>query len=143
MGRPSKYDAKTMCQTVIECMRDGRSIIEVCAKVGITRDTFYRWYKEIDKKEFKEAVDIGKVLSEAYWDNIGRLGILGQIDNFKHAAWIYRMKCRFRDRWNDVQESKIELTTHNQDMSNDEIKEKIASILNQPVTDEDIEDDDE
>lgn len=142
IGRPTKYNEENCIKTVLRLMNEGRSIIEVCASLMITRDTFYRWYQEKDKKNFKEAVDVGRVMSEAYWDDIGRKGTLGQIDNFKHAAWIYRMKCRFRDRWNEVREQKIELTNTTKELSKDDLEKKILALIETTEETDDEEDED-
>ncbi len=69
MGRPTKYKVK-MCKQVIELMKIGASKVEVCAELGISKDTFFRWKKEIP--EFSDSVERGELLSEAWWTKHGR-----------------------------------------------------------------------
>ena len=71
-GRPTKYRSE-MCAILEEMMREGASQIEVMAEIDITEDTFYRWKKE--NEEFSESVARGKLLSQAWWERIGRINL--------------------------------------------------------------------
>ena len=63
-GRPSKYDV-SMCETVITCMSKGYIVEEVCAEIGIARDTFFNWTKEYP--DFSDAYKKGKSAFIAFW----------------------------------------------------------------------------
>lgn len=70
---------KEICDTLIEMMRGGATQIEVCARVGVTKQTFLNWRKKGGphyEKDFDEAYQKAKVLQESWWiqrgrDNIG------------------------------------------------------------------------
>jgi DNA-binding XRE family transcriptional regulator len=99
MGRPSKYRPE-MCTTVVDLMREGASIAEVCAELGIHKDTFYKWEKDPEKPEFTDSVKTGRVLSEAWWTRAGRENLYES--KFNHGLWYMNMKNRFG--WRDKQE---------------------------------------
>ena len=51
-GRPTKYDPK-IADTVIDLMKQGASIEEICLELDICRQTFLNWCDE--HPEFLEA----------------------------------------------------------------------------------------
>lgn len=63
-GRPSTYKSE-LCQDLISLMEMGALDVQICAKWNISRDTFYRWLREIP--EFKEAHDQGMAKCESWW----------------------------------------------------------------------------
>jgi len=63
-GRPSKYDV-SMCETVVECMNKGYIVEEVCAELGINRDTFFEWVKV--HPDFSDCYKKGKAAFIAFW----------------------------------------------------------------------------
>jgi len=63
-GRPSKY-AASMCETIIACMAKGYIIEEVCAELGIHRDTFFEWTKTFP--DFSDSYKKGKAAFRAFW----------------------------------------------------------------------------
>lgn len=68
MGRPSKFNpstSETICETVITCMTKGYIVEEVCAEIGIARDTFFNWVKEYP--DFSDAYKKGKSAFTAFW----------------------------------------------------------------------------
>ena len=93
-GRPTKYRSE-MCTILEEMMREGASQIEVMAKLNITKETFNNWINEHD--EFSESLELGKVLSQAWWEKLGRDNITNS--KFKHPFWYMNMKNRFL--WSD------------------------------------------
>jgi hypothetical protein len=109
-GRPSKY-RKEYGSILLEMMAKGKSVVEFCANIGISRDTFYGW---VDKypafsDTYKKAVE----LCESYWEDIGKRGILGLsiVDKDGNASkintgmYVFYMKNRFH--WNDRIEQEI------------------------------------
>ena len=84
-----------MCTILEEMMREGASQIEVMAEIDITEDTFYRWKKE--NKEFSESVARGKLLSQAWWERMGRVNL--ENTKFNYRGWYMNMKNRFQ--WTD------------------------------------------
>ena len=108
-GRPTKYRSE-MCAILEEMMREGASQIEVMAEIDITEDTFYRWKKE--NEEFSESVARGKLLSQAWWERMGRVNL--ENTKFNYRGWYMNMKNRFQ--WTDKT-----------DMKRDEIKTVLIS----------------
>jgi len=102
IGRPSKYKPE-LCNDVLEYMRQGDSKIAVAAKLDISRDTLYEWAKE--HKEFSDTIKRGVELSQAWWEDLGKELVLAGQGNA--TAWIYNMKCRFREDWADLTKQEI------------------------------------
>ena len=98
MGRPTKYDP-SLCEILPDLFREGASIAEVCVKIGITKDTFYRWKTEYP--DFSDAVKAGEAISESWWTDIGMQGMLGNRP-VNPTLWIFNMKNRFH--WTDKHE---------------------------------------
>ena len=84
-----------MCDIAIEMMKEGASHIEVMAELNIANETFYRWKKE--NKEFANALDIGKLYSNAWWECKGRTNLENK--DFSYTGWYMNMKNRFN--WSD------------------------------------------
>ena len=100
IGRPAKYDP-SMCEKVIEMMKDGAALCEVCAELNISTQTLDRWRKEARKKEFSNAIMQGIALSKAWWTNQGRIHL--QNSKFSYQGWYMNMKNRFG--WRDKHET--------------------------------------
>lgn len=102
VGRPPKYSPE-ICEDVLEYMRQGDSKIGVAAKLDISRETLYAWAKE--HKEFSDTIKRGVDLAQAYWEDLGKELVLARQGNA--TAWIYNMKCRFREDWADLTKTDI------------------------------------
>jgi len=76
--------------------KDGESLAEVCADIGICFDAYKR-AKELSPL-FAEADKKGRMLSEAWWTRLGRAGAIGQ-KPIQPATWCFNMKNRFG--WRD------------------------------------------
>jgi transposase-like protein len=77
-GRPSKFNpstSETICETVIDCMNKGYIVEEVCAEIGIARDTFFKWVKEYP--EFSDAYKKGKSAFTAFWTRAYKKVMMG------------------------------------------------------------------
>jgi hypothetical protein len=88
-GRPSKYDP-AMCQTVIQCGREGMGKAEMAAELDVA---------------YSEAVKHAQRLSQAWWEKMGRVSTFGGVDGFNATSYIFQMKNRFRADWNDTVKS--------------------------------------
>jgi hypothetical protein len=73
-GRPSKYQ-ESMCETVVSCMQKGYIVDEVCAELGIHRDTFFEWAKY--HTEFSDSYKKGKAAFNAFWARAFKKVMLG------------------------------------------------------------------
>lgn len=104
VGRPTKYEPK-MCETVIECGKQGMSKCEMALELDIAYDTFDRWQNE--NEQFSEAVKEAMRYSQAWWERNGRMATFGGIDGFNATSYIFNMKNRFRADWNDTVKNEL------------------------------------
>ena len=95
MAYTKKYD-DAIAEKLPAMFENGESVVEVCVQLGINRDTFYDWCKK--HKKFNKAYEQGKLLSQAWWEKLGRAGSLGT-QKINPATWIFNMKNRFK--WSD------------------------------------------
>jgi transposase len=95
MARPTKY-SKAISKKLPDMFIEGQSIVEVCADLHISKDTFYNWKKE--HEEFSKAVDDGLTLSQAYWEKLGREGTICKRE-VQPTMYAFQMKNRFH--WTD------------------------------------------
>jgi len=103
MGIPNKYNP-SMCSIATKVLSDGESLAAVCAELEITRSTLYEWRDH--HPEFREAIEIGLQKAQRDWERLGRNGIEGNIDKFSASPWIFTMKNRFRNDYQDDKETK-------------------------------------
>jgi len=103
-GRPTKYKPE-MCKKVIEFGKQGMSKCEIGVRLDISHDTFCRWQKENTK--FSEAVKEAMRHSQAWWEEKGREATFGGVDGFNATSYIFNMKNRFRDEWNDTVKAEV------------------------------------
>jgi len=89
-----------MCEIVINCGKEGMSKCEMALELDIAYDTFDRWQNQ--NKKFSEAVKEAMRHSQAWWERNGRMATFGGIDGFNATSYIFNMKNRFRDDWNDT-----------------------------------------
>ena len=98
-GRPTKYDP-SFCETVIECGRDGMSIAEMAAEIGVTRQTLFNWCAE--RPEFLDAFTRAKDLSLAWWEAQSRVGLYNRDGVSLNASlWSRSMAARFPNEYTE------------------------------------------
>ena len=127
-GRPTKYNAK-LCKILPVMFASGESVSEVCAELGIAKDTFYNWVKL--HPDFSDSYKKGIELSEAWWTKLGRRGAMG-VDKVQPATWIFNMKNRFG--WTDRVEQVVSTTVDAAaaDMTPEDRRKKISALLGRP-----------
>jgi len=103
-GRPGKYKP-AMCEQVIALMSEGASLVEVSVKLGISRQTMYRWRDS--NEEFCYTIKRGLELSEAWWEEKGRTNLENK--SFNSTLWYMNMKNRFG--WKDKTAHAVEKET--------------------------------
>jgi hypothetical protein len=111
MARPSKYKPE-YCEALVKHMKGGLSYESFAGEVGVTRATLYEW--EGRHKAFSDAKKLGETSSLLWWEQIGKMAMLGQdlvdkksgqrlsLKNFNATLWIFNMKNRHG--WRDKQE---------------------------------------
>lgn len=88
VGRPSKYQKK-YCDLVIEIMREGKSLVAVAAEIGVSRKILNDW--QVRYPDFREACDVGKALSQAWWEKLATMVAVGAHHNTRYAKANYGM----------------------------------------------------
>ena len=100
MGRPSSYKPE-YCELLLDLYRQGGSVCDFCAEVGIGRQTYYDWEKA--NPEFAYTIKIGKELSEKWWtDQLKKYLVMEGGARFNTIGWLFTMKNRFG--WRDKKE---------------------------------------
>jgi hypothetical protein len=122
MAAPSKYKPE-FNQIALDLMKEGASVIEVCAEIGINRDTLYDWTNPESPRfneEFSDTIKTGKLKCQAWWEKIGRKMLVEESEmdvktgtskskRLNTAAWIFNMKNRFSDEWSDTHKQEVEV----------------------------------
>ena len=86
-----KYN-KEFAKDLPGMFKNGESVAEVVAELGVWRSTFYEWVHKYP--EFKAAYEHGKTLSEAWWAKLGRKGASCE-SQINPSVWIFNMKAKF------------------------------------------------
>ncbi len=101
-GRPTKY-LPEMCDKVRELGELGKSKTQIAASLKITRETLYAWCDI--HPEFSDSVKVAEQLSQAWWEEQGQKGMWGG-KKFNATAFIFQMKNRFREDYQDRVDTK-------------------------------------
>jgi hypothetical protein len=107
IGRPSKYDP-ALCDKVVELGRQGKSVEQISATLGIPYKTLLFW-KE-NHPEFLEAMDQAKLYEMAYWEDLASQYIVEvpQGAKLNTGLWSRSMAARFPAKYRE--NSKVEVT---------------------------------
>lgn len=98
----TKYDPSFPGQ-LYDLFKGGRTITEVCQKLGITRKTYWQWKKDRNKKAFRDAAEFAEEAAEAWWAQRGRLGAIKK-EKLDAAIFCFTMKTRFK--WRETDDDK-------------------------------------
>ena len=135
-GRPSTYDPK-YCEEVISFMAEGKSFEQYAAKLGKERKTLYNWMDA--HEEFRAAKAHADEMSEAWWDEMGRLGTFGLLPDgakLNATSYIYNRKCRHKGKWlEDGTTNKLEITAKHTNMSDKELNRLIQAKHDRNIID--------
>lgn len=108
-------------------MAGGLTDTEVMAKWGISRSTFYRWKKE--HPEFKTAHEIGKAQCEANHIELGRKGMLKELD-MDYQYW--RDLGKYCHNWTDKaagNTNNTQINIDNMNVLNEQTNEELLMYI--------------
>lgn len=105
VGRPLKnpMDIESNWKELMKiAYTDGKSDVWVRARVfkGISDALWYRW---IEDEEFSRTVKAGRVLSQAYWEDLSHDHAAGNNTDANATSLIFNMSNRFKDEWKQRQ----------------------------------------
>lgn len=99
IGRPTIYDP-AYCEQLIEHMAEGLSFESFAGAIGVSKQTLYDWLEA--NPAFLDAKKEGFEQSRLTWEKIGNN--LAKTGTGNAVAFIFNMKNRFREDWNDKQQ---------------------------------------
>jgi len=102
-GRPSLYDPK-YCDDVIRMGKEGFSVVEMAAEIGVSRNTLETNWTEAHP-EFLEAFTHAMQCSQAWWERAGRIGMIE--NNISAPIWSRSMAARFPRDWREVKGTEL------------------------------------
>lgn len=102
-GRPSLYDP-SYCEQVIALGREGMSVVEMAAEIGVNRSTIEEAWPAAHE-EFSEAFTYARQLSQAWWERQGRTHLTAP--SFQASLYSRSMAARFPHDWREVKGSEI------------------------------------
>ena len=102
-GRPTKYLAE-YCDEVIRMGGEGYSVVEMCAEIGVSRNTLeIEWPQAYP--DFFRALASARLASQAWWEGQGRKGLLA--DRFQAALYSRSMAARFPADWRESKHQEV------------------------------------
>lgn len=118
---PQKWNKKIK-KKLLESYEQGGSDIVAIAELGVSREVFYRILRsEEDNLEpieidFLDTIKRGNVLSQVWWEQKGREGMIGEIEGWNTGTHVFHMKNRFKrggydGSWADKQDLDQNITT--------------------------------
>lgn len=132
VGRPSSYKPE-YCQTLIEQAKNGKTLAEFAAAVGVAMNTVYKWSETFP--EFMTALKESEPLREAWWINLGKGMMTGQIEKSSATMFIWMTKniLKWRDR-SDVEVSGKDSSPIRVTMSDEELERRYLELIQKSQT---------
>lgn len=127
-GPKSKYTPEA-CQAVIDAAARGEHVSGMILAAGAkSKQTYYNWRNEYP--EFDAACKDAELVSQAYWEKIGQMGIQGLLKGFNATAWIMVMNNKFKDEYSrSGSGGHTEITMNTLNLSDSEKMQKITQKL--------------
>lgn len=113
VGRPSEYRPE-FCELVEELGAQGKSKIQMAAACGVSKiDTIDYWCAKFP--EFSDAFGKAMILSQAFWEEIGREGVWDVEGRKLNTTYPKQMAARFPKTWREQTavelDAKVQMTT--------------------------------
>lgn len=108
-------------QKVLDVYSNGGSDIEVCAELRCTMEKFMELYNTNDA--FKQTIDLGRILSKAWWYRQGRENLTNR--NYNSSLYNFQMKNRFG--WSEKGEATPGISEEDLDL--DSARTKAVAIM--------------
>lgn len=123
-GPVSRFDT-SFCDKIIQIAAQGGHIPAMMQAIDISsKATWYKWQK--DYPEFKEAVEAAELTSQAFYEQIGLKGILGEISNFNATTYALIMNNKFSSEYKrNASSSEINITNNTVNLTREELKLKL------------------
>jgi len=113
VGAPTLYKPE-LCQALIEAGENGLTKIQFIAKIGISKETFYRWKEE--NPEFRKAIEVYEAKLESWYTSLVKNKMLGIAQNITGKdgttqrlnldlgglIWFGKNVCGWKDRQEQV-----------------------------------------
>lgn len=96
-GRPTLYKPE-YCQKVIDLGRKGYSVVQMCADLGISRNTLETEWPA-NYPDFSQAMADARAFSQAWWESEGQKALRSK--TFNSAVWNRSMGARFPKDWRE------------------------------------------
>jgi hypothetical protein len=126
MGCITLYNSEYHCDRFIELCRDGKTIAQIQAEFGISKQTFYDWKER--NPDFKAAVEVGIVHAQAYAEKTLDEIAQGKIEG-NAAAQIFKMKVQFKDDYQDTKYIKTDNNFTFQNLPDEQLNRLIQSKM--------------
>ena len=117
---PKGEEDKPMAVRVQEAYENGASDVEICEIMRLTQGKFRSLYES--NEGFHEAVDLGRVMSQAWWMKTGRRNLTNR--TFNTSLWAFNMKNRFG--WAEKTDN---TTQDGAELSVEQMADKLSKML--------------
>ena len=118
-GRPTNYNPELHPRLLIKYMSQGMSKMTACVYIGMTKDEMLVWPKRY--KEFHDAMKYGSMLSESWWEEMGRLNLTNK--DFNSTLYTTQMGNRFG--WNKHKDARNQGPTEEEAQFNDSMEAEL------------------
>jgi hypothetical protein len=106
-GAPTKYKKNFHPDSVIELIKAGNSVIEVCSKWGIHKDTLNEWNKV--HPEFSDALKVARMHLEAWYTQLFKQMAIGKVKGNPAAAiWLSKNVINWSDKFTLADDSEVQ-----------------------------------
>lgn len=127
-GRPTKY-TETLGDEIIQWMTGGYSLTAAAGKIGVSRQTVYRWADE--NPAFRDTLNTARAAAAAWWEDQARKTATTGEGNA--SVVIFALKNRVADEWRDKQE--VDHTSSDKSMSPAAVSAEVVEGLVKKLVD--------